>query len=446
MAEDTPLYDILRELGLVFHTDFDAKTIRDRSMRVMSKRGLRVIVERRDLSILTKLHVSLVSDPVGTVIAAVVSLAGADQMVGFFQVLLDHEGRPVAERPLTFSGDLARKRTKPGIVPNGANEPKSKPKARPYAPPRTRAPGGVLWVKASALLCRAVAAWLVEQDRVNDDEVAGVLEVLSVHEDSSGSVLLSFDAPEVAGRLALELMIYESDAPDGDSMTQSITRLGSRIARALADFQYSPDLSNEESAQGVDATTTREGQMAPATKRAGKTAGKTASKSQGKGKARAKEVEQEEETSERRRITEEIAQQAMEMREEGATWVEVEEETGFNGAQLRPHIARLSGAKIPGLKKSAQSVARAREDGHAWYAIATSLGITVAEAKEMAEEGGADVEGRIYRGGSDEDEDEGDEEQEETPARKRGSAKKGSAKASTAGKRRSRKADPSEED
>jgi hypothetical protein len=165
------------------------------------------------------------------------------------------------------------------------------------------------------------------------------------------------------------------------------------------------------------------------------------------------EDEDDEPASTRRRITEDIAQRAADMREEGATWVEVQEELGFNGAQLRPHIARLTNAKVEGLTDDPESVAEARNAGVAWYSIATSLGITVAEAKELAAEGGADVEGRIYTsngGADDEDEDmEDEDEQEEAPKPKRSRSKSGTAtktadKPKTAGKRR--RSRPSSED
>jgi hypothetical protein len=162
--------------------------------------------------------------------------------------------------------------------------------------------------------------------------------------------------------------------------------------------------------------------------------------------------EVEESTSTRRRITPEIAERAAEMREEGATWTEIIEETGFNGAQLRPHIARLTEATIDTLEDTPESVAEHREQGYAWYAMAVSLDKTVAEVKEMAEEGGADTVGRKYRsnGGAeaeadvDEDEDvEEEEEEEEQPKpRRRGRAKATSnpTPSKTAGKKRPSKA------
>jgi hypothetical protein len=147
--------------------------------------------------------------------------------------------------------------------------------------------------------------------------------------------------------------------------------------------------------------------------------------------------------SNRRRITPEIAQQAAEMRENGATWQEVIDETGFNGAQLRPHIARLTEASIESLEDTAESVAEHREEGFAWYAMAVSLGKTIAEVKEMAEEGGADIEGRKYRAKDEDededdegDEDEDDEDEDEEPAPKR-SAK---SKSKSAGKTTAKKA------
>jgi len=178
------------------------------------------------------------------------------------------------------------------------------------------------------------------------------------------------------------------------------------------------------------------------------------------------DLEESESTTVRRKITPEIAERAAEMREEGATWTEVIEETGFNGAQLRPHIARLTEAKIDTLEDSPESVAEHREDGYAWYAMAISLGKTISEVKEMAEEGGAEVEGRKYRSNGAEDaeeafdedmeDDDEDEDEEDAPKPKRSRSKAASKPAASkaksadkpkaaAGKRR-RKANPSEED
>jgi hypothetical protein len=175
------------------------------------------------------------------------------------------------------------------------------------------------------------------------------------------------------------------------------------------------------------------------------------------------EEEDEAPASTRRKITEEIAQTAADMRADGATWQEIIDETGFNGAQLRPHIARLTEQKIDTLEDTAESVAEHREEGYAWYAMAVSLGKTVAEVKEMAEEGGADIEGRVYRSNGaaeaeDEEQEEAEEQEEEAPKPKRGRAKAGTAtkakpaaaktstKTSSAGSRRRKKANPSEED
>src|SRR4051794_94256 len=133
------------------------------------------------------------------------------------------------------------------------------------------------------------------------------------------------------------------------------------------------------------------------------------------------------------------------MREEGATWQEVIDETGFNGAQLRPHIARLNEAEIDTLEDTPESVAEHREEGYAWYAMAISLGKTIGEVKDMAEEGGATVEGRKYRssngngdaeaeGDVDDEQEDDDEEEEEQPNPRRRGRKAATASAGTATK------------
>jgi hypothetical protein len=173
------------------------------------------------------------------------------------------------------------------------------------------------------------------------------------------------------------------------------------------------------------------------------------------------DLEEADAPSTRRKITPEIAQRAAEMREDGATWQEVIDETGFNGAQLRPHIARLTEAEIDTLEDTPESVAEHREQGYAWYAMAISLGKSIGEIKDMAEEGGAEVEGRKYRSSNgngdseaeadqdDEQEDDEDEEEQPKPKRKRaGKATASAGTASTATKakpKRGRKANPSDE-
>jgi hypothetical protein len=120
----------------------------------------------------------------------------------------------------------------------------------------------------------------------------------------------------------------------------------------------------------------------------------------------------------RRKITEEIAQKAIDMREEGDTWAEVQEATGFTGAQLRPHMAKLQGVDV-NIPKTPKGIAAARKKGIAWYTIAQATGLSVADAKEKAAEGGADVDGRVYVSTENGDGKKSD---------KKGSAKKGGKK------------------
>ena len=210
---------------------------------------------------------------------------------------------------------------------------------------------------------------------------------------------------------------------------------------------------------------TKEGQVPAAkrsrTKKDADTGEATATKRRRKAKeveeevledAEDEDIEEAEAPSVRRRITPEIAQQAADMRAEGAKWTEIQEETGFNGAQLRPHIARLTEASIETLEDTPESVAEHRDEGYAWYAMAISLDKTIAEVKAMAVEGGSETEGRVYRSNGaedvedeadvddEQDEDEDEDEEDEEPAPKRRSKP---AASKPAPKRRKKASTPS---
>ena len=125
----------------------------------------------------------------------------------------------------------------------------------------------------------------------------------------------------------------------------------------------------------------------------------------------------------RREVTAEVVATAIEMRESGAKWSEVAETTGFNGAILRPHIARAQknagsvAAKIVPVELNAKSIAAARAAGMPWYAIALALDQPEAKVRKLGAEGGATT-GRVYAKVA----------KAEKPAPKKPAAKKAAAK------------------
>lgn len=106
------------------------------------------------------------------------------------------------------------------------------------------------------------------------------------------------------------------------------------------------------------------------------------------------------------KVTIDVVKQAIAMRAAKATWIEVTEATGFNGATLRPHIARYEHSQlqrppvnradgdrqdsplaiIVAVEPTAESITAARVAGMAWYAISDALGIPEAKVKGLAPE------------------------------------------------------------
>lgn len=104
---------------------------------------------------------------------------------------------------------------------------------------------------------------------------------------------------------------------------------------------------------------------------------------------------------------------ALAIREGGGSWAQVIEATGFNGATLRPHIAKHLRDKVlnrapvnrgdrvdspyaivqPVVLSEADIVA-ARKSGMAWYSIANALGISEAKCRAL---GGEEAAPRVYR-------------------------------------------------
>jgi hypothetical protein len=106
---------------------------------------------------------------------------------------------------------------------------------------------------------------------------------------------------------------------------------------------------------------------------------------------------------------------ALKIRESGGSWAAVIEATGFNGATLRPYIARILKerlerapvqkgdrvdspyAVVEPVELTAESIQGARKRGMAWYSISNALGVSEAKCRKLA---GPDAAGRVYAGRS----------------------------------------------
>ena len=102
----------------------------------------------------------------------------------------------------------------------------------------------------------------------------------------------------------------------------------------------------------------------------------------------------------KRVITDDIVRTAIRLRAEGAPWSAVIEATGFNGAALRPHMARLAanedveanfslndivGSRVA-VKLDGKSIVAARKAGMPWYAISLALDTPEAKLRALAAE------------------------------------------------------------
>ena len=429
----------LRQLGFRYGADF----VEARGQVVVTDRdAIRALVEQRDMIVVAGLHVGLVADPDGRARAALVTLGAP----GFFHVIMDETGRPVAEQPLTLDVDantpiaapVEEDAPRPTYGAGGAPEEEDlgdgresqemgregvesgAPAPAPVERERERASAreATIIVSTSRRLIAVMLEGTIPAE-VSKDPLVTILSPLA---GMKGRAVINLPGPALALRLGNEAnKVFQEESHEWD-LRDAAGRLMGELHNVLAQTSNLPEreVNHEPPLQEAkeDAIMAKGAQ---AKKKAGKKGGKTTAKKQEQTKTASE--------STRRKVTEDIVQQAIDMREEGATWGEVQDATGFNGAQLRPHMAKMQGVEIT-VAKTAKAIAKAREEGHAWYAIAAATGLSVAEVKEKAEEGGASVEGRVYKE-SDKDDDSGS------------TKKKGKA-----GKKRGRKAkeDPSDED
>src|SRR4051812_29910240 len=106
-------------------------------------------------------------------------------------------------------------------------------------------------------------------------------------------------------------------------------------------------------------------------------------------------------SSEKRVVGLDDALKALKIRESGGSWANVIEATGFNGATLRPYIAKILKqrldrapvekgdrvdspyARVEPVELTAESIQGARKRGMAWYSIANALGVSEAKCRKL---------------------------------------------------------------
>jgi hypothetical protein len=102
----------------------------------------------------------------------------------------------------------------------------------------------------------------------------------------------------------------------------------------------------------------------------------------------------------KRAITPEVVAQAIAMREANQPWSAVIEATGFNGATLRPHMAKAGfkpAQSTVAVKLDGKSIVAARKAGMPWYAISLALDTPEAKLRSLAAEADKTAaSGRVY--------------------------------------------------
>jgi len=215
------LYDNLIRLGLKPGVEFEFLKETDTLMRVRNT-GVRKLVDKRFWIVKRNLRVSMIPNDMGVVDTALVTLATEGQRPGFWHVILDTTGRPVAEHPLTYS----TRKLKPSELETG------KESDQPPMRDQTVLPT----VETTGEFTRILVSWLMAFDRINDDDSAVLLEILSVHADSPREVKLEVKTRSIAQRLHDELVCFEDDAVGiADAVEQSST-LREKLFPAIKEF------------------------------------------------------------------------------------------------------------------------------------------------------------------------------------------------------------------
>lgn len=212
------LYDTLIRFGLDPANDFEFNKEDDSLMRVR-KEGVRKLVKKHYFIKMRNLHVSMIPNDNGVVETALVSLAAGVKQPGVWHVILDSTGRPVAEHPLTYSNRNME-----------AHEPDAGKNSDHSA-------AGNQAVKHELIttgdLARTLVSWLVGYDRVNDDDSAKILEILSVHALSPRTITIEIKTRNIAQRLHDELLCLEDDVAGIPEVADQAASLREKVALLL---------------------------------------------------------------------------------------------------------------------------------------------------------------------------------------------------------------------
>jgi hypothetical protein len=209
-ALPTPLYDNLVRLGLKPDRDFEFSKKSDSLMKV-HETGVRKLVDKRFLIKTRELHVSMIPSSNGVIETALITAAERNKPAGFWYVILDESGRPVAEHPLVY--------TTREIEPQEALE---------HHPP-----SGNQAVNATGDLVRMLISWLISQDRINDDDITAILEILSSYVESPREITIELKSRQLAQRFHDELLCFEDDIADIKQAAVQAASLREEVALLL---------------------------------------------------------------------------------------------------------------------------------------------------------------------------------------------------------------------
>ena len=208
-----PLYDALIRLELKPQEEFEFNKETDSLMRVRG-RGVRKLVARRFWVGNRRIHVSMIPNNDGVVETALVSLADGIKRPGFWHVILDASGRPVAEHPLTWTSEKVERSEAPHHPPSGDQAEES-------------------IVETTGELARLLVSWLIGYDRVNDDDSAKLLEILGAHLESPRDIRITITERRLAQRFHDEVLCFEDDANGIPNASDQASALRERIALLL---------------------------------------------------------------------------------------------------------------------------------------------------------------------------------------------------------------------
>lgn len=212
------LYDTLIRFGLKPGKEFEFNQKANHLMRVKGP-GVRKLIEQHYLIKLRKIHLSLLPDDNGVVNTALVSVADQKNPPGVWHVILDRTGKPVAEHPLTYS--------KRKFEPTEPDDVTTTPTASQAVAP------GTLIVHTTADLARMLISWLVCYDRINDDEIAKILKILSVHVLSPREISITLENRNMAQRMHDELLCFEDDVNGIPDAVAQASKLREEVALLL---------------------------------------------------------------------------------------------------------------------------------------------------------------------------------------------------------------------